>query len=235
MKTADKTEEKSLFEFLMKGVLSLILIPAAMYFVFRGAFHHCFNDKIYSIVLMILNAWTLIGILICTFLLAPRHQKAHKKLWLIFFVPTIGWYLLAPAFCVLKSSIDSAMDLQNQPNTAGDYFDTVMPRKSGMNISTTSSASPLEISPHTIFYARYPLSPGTQFTIANVKVLTAEVKEVEGSILANSETYFGKEGSHNSILTHKAKNAIAAGTPIKNSDVDPPFESRLVLQPSAKR
>lgn len=231
MKTADKTEEKSLFEFLMKGVLSLILIPAAMYFVFRGAFHHCFNDKIYSIVLMILNAWTLIGILICTFLLAPRHQKAHKKLWLIFFVPTIGWYLLAPAFCVLKSSIDSQM----QPGLAGDYFESNISRQSNLNISTSNSASKLEISPHTIFYARYPLSPGTQFTIANVKVLTAEVKEVEGSILANTETYFGEEGSPNSILAHKAKKAIAAGTPIKNSDVDPPFESRLVLQPSAKR
>lgn len=224
MTTPDKPDKNSIFAFLMKGVCALIMIPAGMYIVFRGAFHYCLNNQIYSIILMILNAWTLIGILICTFLLAPEHQTNHKRLWLVFFVPTIGWYLCAPLFFTINVAVARAFSSVYTPLEDGSVVLTNPPENTNSDHQKINS----KLGP-AIFYARYPLSAGTKFTIANVKVLSAEVKEAEDSILANSETYFGEDGSPSSILSHKAKHAIAAGAPIKNSDVEPAYSDEFIL------
>ena len=200
----------------MKGVCALIIIPAAMYIIFRGAFHQCLNDRIYSTILMILNCWTLLGILICTFMLAPEHQRDHKKLWLVFFVPTIGWYLCTPLYCSIKTSMDKNeiyFGSKNQPAKSEEPVVFVQKQHDSLPI----------------FYARYPIKAGDAFTAKNLKVQTAEAVNFDGTVIANSESFFGEKGNANSILSHKAKRSINAGEAIKNSNVEPPFEDRFVL------
>ncbi len=232
--TAPSTkDEKSIFVFLTKAVSAFIAVPVAMYFIFPGAAHLCLNDQLFSLMLMVLNSWTVLGVLVCTFMLAPEYKRNHKQLWLVFFVPTIGLYLTAPLYCSVKYSIDRAFSsvtsqLANTPKyymlDDGTVAKTDPAAKERSDTKTEMRSGPA------IFYARYPIKAGVFFTIANVKVLPSEVDNVDGSVIANSESFFGEKGNLNSILSHKSKKPIEAGQAIKNSDIEPPFESRFVLR-----
>lgn len=232
MTAPSANDEKSIFVFLTKAVCAFIAIPFAMYFIFPGAAHLCLNDKNFSFVLMVLNSWTVLGVLICTFILAPEHQKNHKQLWLVFFVPTIGLYLTAPLYCSLKFSIDRAFSsvTSQLANTPKYYMlDDGTVAKTDPAAQERSDTKTEVRSAPAIFYARYPIKAGESFNAKNLKVLSAEAEEAENSVIANQENYFGESGSVNSMLLRKAKRALKAGQTIKNSDIEPPYESRFVL------
>ena len=228
MTNQKKPDEKSIFVFLTKAVCALIAIPIAMYIIFPGAMHLCLQDKSYSIWLNIFNAWTVMGILICMFMLAPEHKKDHKKLWLVFFVPTVVFYLASPVFCAFKAAVAQESNSKFYP--AGDYFGSNMPLvfQSQTN-STDAKSSSMKSSATPIFYARYPIKAGESLNAKNLKVLSAEAEEIDNSVIANFENYFGASGSPNSMLLRKAKRALKAGQTIKNSDIEPPYDSRFVL------
>lgn len=222
MTAPETSDEKSISAFLTKAVSAYIAVPVAMYFIFPGAARLCVNDQLFSILLITLNSWTLLGVLVCTFMLAPEYKRNHKQLWLVFFAPTIGLYLIAPLYCPIKISIDRAYSSvtsqmnENRPAIQPD----------SMERSDTKTEM---LSGPAIFYARYPIKAGESFNAKNLKVLSAEAEEVENSVIANLENYFGENGSPNSMLLRKAKRALKAGQTIKNSDIEPPYESRFVL------
>lgn len=221
MTAPSASDEKSIFVFLTKAVSAFIAVPVAMYLIFPGAARLCLNDQLFSIMLMVLNSWTVLGVLVCTFMLAPEFKKNHKQLWLVFFVPTIGWYLIAPLYCSLKFSINraySSVILQTDESRPKIFMNE---EKSDTKTKALSGPA--------IFYARYPIKAGESFNAKNLKVLSAEAEEVENSVIANLENYFGESGSVNSMLLRKAKRALKAGQTIKNSDIEPPYESRFVL------
>ncbi len=243
MTAPETTDEKSIFVFLTKAVCAFIAIPVAMYIIFPGAARLCLNDKLFSLLLMVLNSWTVLGVLICTFMLAPEYRKNHKQLWLVFFVPTIGLYLTAPLYCSLKFSIDRAYSsVKTQLEIAspkyymldnGTVVKTDPTVQEDISLSAKPSAKPSPFKKNlpapAIFYARYPIQAGNAFSISNVKVLPAVDGASNEGILANSESFFGENGSIKSILAHKAKKMIEAGKIIKNSDIEPPYDENFVL------
>jgi hypothetical protein len=224
----ETTDEKSIFVFLTKGVCAVIAVALVMSIIFPSAIQKCLKDDSYSLWLNIFNGWTIIGVLICSFMLAPEHRKNHKQLWLVFFVPTVVFYLASPVFCAFKAAVAQESNSKFYP--AGDYFEPNMPlvlqRQTNSNDAKSSS---MQSSATPIFYARYPIKAGDSFNAKNLKVLSAEAEEIDNSVIANLENYFGENGSPNSMLLRKAKRALKAGQTIKNSDIEPPYESRFVL------
>lgn len=227
MTAPETTDEKSIFVFLTKAVCAVIAVALVMSIIFQGAIQKCLKDDSYSVWLNIFNGWTIIGVLICSFMLSPENRKNHKQLWLVFFVPTVIFYLTSPIFFTLKASVDQA-NLKSYP--AGNYFGSSTPSfTQEQTNSNDAKSSSMQSSATPIFYARYPIKAGDSFNAKNLKVLSAEAEEIDNSVIANLENYFGENGSPNSMLLRKAKRALKAGQTIKNSDIEPPYESRFVL------
>lgn len=194
--------------FVLKCSLLQFFFVILCSFAYRDSLVSLFNTDSFAIALLLSALWNLIGMTFCLYFQSKKIAFEVQKIFtfVLFFAPTSSLLLIGP---VLNGN-----EIPNLPKVSEMFYQP--PEKS-------------EFDSLHIFYARDSIEPGEPITAKNTIVLAGYRADLDGAIKASEENHFSKPENSNSMLHRKAKRPIEGGSPIKNSEIDPPFSDQFVF------
>lgn len=201
-------QERKLTNFILKCSVLQFLIVISCGFAYRDSTFSHFTSDTLANALVLSALWNLIGMTFCLYFKTSKIALEMQKvlIFALFFAPTCSLLLIGP---VLTNGAVPMMP------KISEMFDQP-PEKS-------------EFDSLHIFYARDSIEPGEPITAKNTIVLAGFRSDLDGAVKANGENHFSAPDNANSMLHRKAKRPIEGGSPIKNSEIDPPYSDQFVF------
>lgn len=197
-----KTREKRIKSFILKCAVIQFAVAIASCAALSNRFSEIFFNENLGPALLCSAIWSVIGTAFYPYIrgtnrIVPDAQKI--LILVIFFAPTLSILTFGP---MLKG--EGFADLP----TVSELF---------------SEVPQLKTTEH-MFFARFPIARGESLTAKNTIVLAVDPTKHVGGIIATKDNHFGDSKNKNSMLLRKCIYPIEAGSPIRDSDIEPHYQ-----------
>jgi len=197
-----QTCEKQIKSFILKCALIQFTIAVCSCVAFSEQFYDLIADEKLGLALVGAAVWNVIGISFYLFYSQTKRIAAEAQkviILVLFFAPTTSILIFGPMLngCEMPAMPKISKLFSSEPR-----------------IETTVS----------MFFARLPIARGEALTAKNTIVLSVYPSDFAGGIIATKDNHFGDSKNKNSMLLRKCIYPIEAGSPIRDSDIEPHYQ-----------
>ncbi|MDX2105113.1 MAG: hypothetical protein SFY67_01815 [Candidatus Melainabacteria bacterium] len=202
MNSSTKTRERLIKSFILKCAVIQFTVAIVSIAAFSTQFCETIEDDRIGFALLCSAIWSVVGTAFYPYIrgtnrIVPDAQKI--LILVIFFAPTLSILTFGP---MLK----------------GEGF-AFLPKVSEL----FSDLPQLKTTEH-MFFARFPIARGESLTAKTIVFLAVDPTKHVGGIIATKDNHFGDSKNKESMLLRKCIYPIEAGSPIRDSDIEPHYQ-----------
>lgn len=196
-----ESRERLIKSYILKCAIIQFVFAIGSCIAFHEQFLNLINDEILGLTLLAFAIWNVIGIAFYSFFI-PSNKIAHDMqkvlILILYFAPTISLLTFGPML-----------------NTSQTFY-------SPQSIECFREEPKAKETVH-MFFARHPITRGEPLTTKNTIVLAVDSQKNVGGIIATKSNHFGDSTNKDSMLLRKCIYPIEAGSPIRDSDIEPHY------------